>query len=194
MRYFLSQLTPGLKGSMLMDEPEIHISTLVVDDDDTLRRALEAGFMRRGFSVRSANTVRTALEIFREFKPLWVVLDLRMPGCFGLEFIKEVKSCAEYDFKIVVITGYGSISTAVSAMQLGAYSYLTKPVDMDCLINTFEGKLSAQEGQNTKLLSLQDMEWEHIQKTLADCQGNISKAAKALGMHRRSLQRKLNGR
>jgi two-component system response regulator RegA len=114
-------------------------------------------------------------------------VDLRLPGDSGLRVIRELKAL-DTSTVVVVLTGYGSIATAVESMKLGAASYLTKPADADQIVAAFEG---TQPGPDVEAPSLARVEWEHIQRILADCGGNVSQAARVLGIHRRSLQRKL---
>jgi two-component system response regulator RegA len=121
-----------------------------------------------------------------------VVLDLRMPGVSGLEMINPLRNINQ-DIRILVLTGYASIATAIEAIKLGAVYYLTKPADADEII----ARLHEKDGNPTapvknEFLSARRVEWEHINKVLMECNGNISAAARSLGMHRRSLQRKMN--
>jgi two-component system response regulator RegA len=122
-----------------------------------------------------------------------VLLDLRMPGESGLEAIPRLRGLLPRA-RIVVLTGFGSIATAVEAVRRGATDYLTKPVDTDHIIEAFSRDPSAPRPAQVGSAappSLDRVEWEHIQRVLAECGGNVSRAARALGMHRRSLQRKL---
>lgn len=166
---------------------------LLVDDDDFFRDRLKRAFTTRGFVVSEAANYEEAIARVREDFPDMAVVDLKMPGRSGLEVIKEAKAIYP-DICIVVLTGYGSISTATEAVRLGAFSYLPKPADVDDILHAFarEGKeevLSREEEFETP--SLARAEWEHINRVLTDCDGNISVAAKKLGLHRRTLQRKL---
>jgi two-component system response regulator RegA len=167
-------------------------AVLLVDDDDMLRQTLVKAFERRGHAVEQAKSVESAIEKCYIFQPQWLVLDLRMPGQLGTELIKPLKDRYQDSIKIVVLTGYGSITTAIQAMRLGAHNYLTKPTDVDSIIQSFAEQQEVNPTIVAEPLSLSDVEWEHIQKVLRDCDGNISHAAKRLGIHRRSLQRKLN--
>lgn len=160
---------------------------LIVDDDKTFCQALSLALKRRGHQVLLAHNVEEGLAEVRAFQPERVVVDLRMPGGSGLELVKEMGQ--EFpDIVIVVLTGFGSIATAVEAVKLGAVQYLTKPVSADALLAAFEGEAPEDE---TSAPSLDVVEWEHLQRVLAECSGNISEAARRLGMHRRTLQRKL---
>jgi two-component system response regulator RegA len=166
---------------------------LLVDDDDFFRDRLKMAFVSRGFIVSVAADYETAIARVREDSPDMAVVDLKMPGKSGLEVIKEAKSIHP-DIRIVVLTGYGSIATATEAVRLGAFSYLPKPADIDDILQAFarDGKqeVSGHE-EEFETPSLARAEWEHINRVLVDCDGNISVAAKRLGLHRRTLQRKL---
>ncbi|MBK7861441.1 MAG: response regulator [Archangiaceae bacterium] len=163
-------------------------SILVVDDDEALRNRLARAFSDRGLDVRTAADGAAALELARAESPELAVVDLRMPGASGLDVVRELKAVDETT-RIVVLTGYGSIANAVEAVRLGAVNYLTKPADADQVLAALEGKNAAADEPVTP--SLARTEWEHINRVLTDCEGNISEAARRLGVHRRSLQRKL---
>ncbi len=168
---------------------------LIVDDDDALRATLVRAFAGRGFDASGAANFDEAIARARLDPPEMCVVDLRMPGGTGLELIKELKSI-EPQIEIVVLTGYGSIATAIDATRLGATYFLPKPADVDDILTAFtRGKGPPSTDLDTsRAPSLARAEWEHIQRVLADCEGNISEAARRLGMHRRSLQRKLQKR
>ena len=169
------------------------ISLLIVDDDHVLRDRLGRAFADRGFEVRTAADYEDAVEKARAESPEMAVVDLRMPGKSGLELVRDLHELDPHT-RIVVLTGYGSIATAIDAVRLGAMHYLTKPADVDDILAAFEKgeapPLSTVDKEFTAP-SLARAEWEHIQRVLADCGGNISEAARRLGIHRRSLQRKL---
>ncbi|HTA93148.1 MAG TPA: helix-turn-helix domain-containing protein, partial [Polyangiaceae bacterium] len=115
----------------------------------------------------------------------------RMPGASGIDLVREL--CAIDPATVVVmLTGYGSIATAVEAIRAVAVHYLSKPVDIDQILAAFAGQTAATKASEVEVPSLARVEWEHIQRVLADCEGNISRAARLLGLHRRSLQRKLS--
>ena len=167
---------------------------LVVDDDATFRTRLAKALEARGFDTRAASNCTDAVQAAREESPEFAVVDLRMPDGSGLEVVRELKQI-DPTTNVVVLTGYGSIATALDAVRLGATHYLTKPADVDDLLAAF-----ARADQDPSELVLSDhevpslarIEWEHIHRVLADCGGNITQAAKLLRMHRRSLQRKLS--
>ena len=167
---------------------------LVVDDDVTFRKRLVKAVGARGYVAHDAGSAAEAVEVARRVRPQRVVVDLRMPGRSGLELISEL---IEMDpaVQIVVLTGYGSIATAVEAVRSGAVDYLQKPADTEQILAAFEreeGEAHAGGAAGETPPSLARVEWEHIQRILADCGGNISEAARRLGIHRRSLQRKLS--
>ncbi|MBU0730247.1 MAG: response regulator [Proteobacteria bacterium] len=166
---------------------------LLVDDEDFFRERLEQAFTKRGYTVYAAADYVDALVAIKVHKPAMAVIDLKMPGKSGLEVIKDGLKIHP-DLKIVVLTGYGSISTATDAVKLGAVNYLSKPADVDDILHAFTKDPDlAPDVSNTDFPppSLARVEWEHINRVLADCDGNISAAAKKLGLHRRTLQRKL---
>lgn len=163
---------------------------LLADDDPTFRQVLAAALAARGFAVRAAHDVPSAVELAQNDPPEYAVVDLKMPGASGLELVAALKAL-DPNTRIVVLTGFASIATAVEAIKLGAVHYLAKPADADQVVAAFartEGDAAATVGQP---LSIARLEWEHIQQVLLECDGNISATARRLGMHRRTLQRKL---
>ncbi|MDB4934300.1 MAG: Dna binding response regulator PrrA [Labilithrix sp.] len=170
-------------------------SVLVVDDDETFRSRLVRAFQARGFEAQGARDGESAVALAKKESPEYAVVDLRMPGISGLDVVRELKAIDSMT-NVVVLTGYGSIATALEAVRLGATHYLTKPADVDELLAAFERATRppeplAVEDKNV-VPSLARAEWEHINRVLTDCGGNISQAARLLGLHRRSLQRKLS--
>lgn len=164
---------------------------LVVDDDPTFREVLGRAMRRRGFDVREAAGVEEALSLIGDAPPSRAVVDLRMPGASGLKLVEALRRRAPHS-RIVVLTGYASIATAIDAMKLGATHYLAKPADADEIVAAFgDAAPHVVEPIAPRPLSVDRLEWEHIQRVLAEYDGNISATARALGMHRRTLQRKL---
>ena len=166
---------------------------LVVDDDEAFRRRLVRAFEARGFDVRWAADAEGAIALATEESPELALVDLRMPGRSGLEVVRDLKTI-DTSTNIVVLTGYGSIATALDAVRLGATHYLTKPADVDDILAAFARPGRAHDEPamiEHEVPSLARTEWEHISRVLADCGGNITQAARLLGIHRRSLQRKL---
>jgi two-component system response regulator RegA len=167
---------------------------LLVDDDIGLCEAMTRAFTRRGFDVSTAHDTGSAWSNARERTPQYAVIDLKMPGDSGLTLIPRLKSLAS-EMCIVVLTGYASVATAVEAIKLGATHYLAKPVDVDQIVAAF-GREAGDPCQPVadQPLSVERLEWEHIQRVLAEHAGNISATARSLNMHRRTLQRKLSKR
>jgi two-component system response regulator RegA len=168
-------------------------SILIVDDDEVFRNRLARAFVDRGYDVRTAGDYDGAVATAQADSPELAVLDLKMPGRSGLELVKALREI-DPATKTLVLTGYGSIATAVDAVRLGATYYLAKPADADDIVAAFaRGEAPPLEPPDIdyKAPSLARAEWEHINRVLSDCGGNISEAARRLGIHRRSLQRKL---
>jgi two-component system response regulator RegA len=164
---------------------------LVVEDDDVLRERLTRAFEQRGFDVRSVATTEEGARLAEEEAPELVVLDLRVGDRNGLDLI-PVLVRADPGTRIVVLTGYGSVATAVEALRRGATHYLLKPADADQILAAFErGSDGTSPIPPRDPMSLDRVEWEHINRVLTECGGNVSEAARVLGLHRRSLQRKL---
>jgi two-component system response regulator RegA len=168
-------------------------SMLVVDDDRVLRDRLARALRERGYEVRVAGDYDEAIAAARADSPELALVDLRMPGRSGLELVRDLKAI-DVSTKVVVLTGYGSITTAVEAIKLGASHYLPKPADADDVLAAFDRAERAPlepTPVDFHAPSLARAEWEHIHRVLGDCGGNVSDAARKLGVHRRSLQRKL---
>lgn len=167
---------------------------LVIDDDTTFNTVLARALTRRGFQVRSATDADTALIHARAMPPDAVVLDLNLGSSSGLNLIRPLLDIAP-DCRIVVLTGYASITTAVDAIKLGATQYFAKPIEVEAIVAVFGAPDEEEPDAETELpsdpLSVGRLEWEHIQRVLREHEGNISATARALKMHRRTLQRKL---
>lgn len=162
------------------------MKVLFIDDDGIFRQRLALSVQKRGYTVATADGLE-ALSVLADFRPDVVFVDLKMPTEDGLSLIPKIKATLKA-VKIIVLTGYGSITTAMEAARLGATDYLTKPASIQQVINALEGV--AKEVQ-LAVPSLDQVEWEHLQRVLSDCDHNITLAAKLLGIDRRSLQRKL---
>lgn len=171
-------------------------SLLLVDDSYAFRERLARAFRERNFLVWTATNYDEAMQIARSNVPDLAVVDLRMPGKSGLELVRDLKRLHPH-CKVLVLTGFGSIATAIDAIRLGATNYLPKPADADDILAAFargEADVECPPPTAHEVPSLARAEWEHIHRVLADCGGNISEAARRLGIHRRSLQRKLRKR
>jgi two-component system response regulator RegA len=164
---------------------------LVVEDDDAFRAILVKALDARGYDARGVADGKSAIAIAREDSPEMAIVDLKLQDESGLDVVRELKMI-DASTAIVVLTGYGSIATALESIRLGAIHYLTKPTDPDRILAAFERGLAARPRDlPIDTPSLARVEWEHLQRVLTDCDGNISEAARKLGMHRKSLQRKL---
>ena len=177
-----------------MSDSKILPTILVVEDDDGFRNILVRALEARGYDVRGVADAASALALAREDSPEMAVVDLRLNDDSGLDVVRELKAI-DAATAIVVLTGYGSIATALESIRLGAVHYLTKPTDPDRILAAFERGLAARPRDlPVDTPSLARVEWEHLQRVLTDCDGNVSEAARTLGMHRKSLQRKLSKR
>jgi two-component system response regulator RegA len=168
---------------------------MVVDDDATFRQRLVSALEDRGIQAWGAASPQEAKELACRVRPARAVVDLRMPGGSGLELVSELIGI-DSEMAILVLTGYGSIATALEAIRRGAVDYLTKPADADQILAAFEKTGRKAESRSAaedlpSAPSLERVQWEHIQRVLMDCGGNVSEAARILGIHRKSLQRKL---
>lgn len=168
---------------------------LLVDDDELLRERMARALTKRGLEVHPAANADEAVAVARAEGPDLAVLDLKMPGRTGLELLTELRGLLP-ELKCVILTGYGSIANAVDAMRLGAVNYITKPADADQVVEAFRrggGELPTEPAAADEIHppSLAEAEWNHIQQTLSDCDGNVTRAAEKLGIPRRTLQRKL---
>ncbi len=164
---------------------------LLVDDDAVFCQVLSKALRRREYNVEVAHSEVEAAEICARQHPEFAIVDLRIDKDSGLDVIKQLIE-NEKGIRIVVLTGYASISTAVESIKLGAIHYLTKPAQVDDIIQAFyyeEGNAAVSIAAQS--MSAKRVEWEHLQRVLKDHHGNISAAARAMGMHRRTLQRKL---
>jgi len=170
---------------------------LLVDDDVTFVRVLARALGSRGFEVITATHFDEARALTRRHHPRYCVLDLKLGEENGLRLIPELHALVP-DMRVLLLTGYASIATAVEAIKRGAHDYLAKPVDADAVVRALLDGDNADADDNEPPdapeapLALRRLEWEHIQRVLTECDGNISETARRLGMHRRTLQRKLS--
>jgi len=165
---------------------------LLLDDDDVFALRMAKALEARGFEVTRAATAGEAIRLARQDSPEIALVDLRLPDAHGLDVVSELHEI-DQTTRIVVLTGYGAIATAVESLKRGASDYLTKPVDADQVTAALDkAGGSSDSPRDFTVPSLARVEWEHIQRVMTECQGNVSQAARVLGLHRRSLQRKLS--
>ncbi len=184
----IDKTPPGLSLSEFEDK-----SLLIVDDDDPFRDRLSRAMTKKGFEVKDAKTVDIATKIIQTKAPKFAVVDLRLEGGNGLDVVKEL-SRSKNESRIVMLTGYGNLPTAVAAIKAGAIDYLAKPVDADDV----EAALLADPDSKAKPpenpMSADRVKWEHINRVFELCNRNVSETARRLKMHRRTLQRILSKR
>ncbi len=166
------------------------LTLLLVDDDEVLRERLGRALRERGFEVTTAESGEAAIAVARRDAPEFAVVDLRMPGTSGIDVLDALRAI-DPATRVLMLTGYGSIATAVEATRRGAVGYLSKPADADEVVAALTGRAATDASIEIDTPSLARAEWEHIQRVLTDCAGNVSETARRLGIHRRSLQRKL---
>lgn len=184
--------TNPIENDMVGNDITEKATLLLVDDDQDFLNALEPAMRKRGFLVSLANSAESAFELVKNDPPEFAVVDLKMSGNSGLVLVRQLASL-NAGTRIVVLTGFASVTTAVEAIKLGATHYLAKPVDADEIVAAFEKQTGDDEVElASNPLPIERLEWEHIQRVLAEHDGNISATARSLNMHRRTLQRKLN--
>jgi two-component system response regulator RegA len=168
---------------------------LIVEDDQVFARTLARSLERRGYEVATIAHPDELDETLARFRPAFAVVDLRLEGASGLSCVERLHR-ADPETRIVVLTGFASIATAVEAVKLGATNYLTKPATTDDVLAALEtdAEGDASVDVHAPATSLRTVEWEHIHQVLAECDFNVSEAARRLGMHRRTLARKLEKR
>jgi two-component system, response regulator RegA len=177
----------------MMQVNEESTSLLLVDDDTTFCAVLSNALSKRGFTVCVANSVEQALPLAEANPPEFAVVDLKMNGVSGLVLVKKLHELDPHT-RIVVLTGYASITTAVEAIKLGATQYLAKPANADEIVAAFKHTPDDNAPLHTHAIPIDDLTWEHIQRVLHENGDNVSATARALNMHRRTLQRKLGKR
>ncbi|HIJ79274.1 MAG: response regulator [Desulfobulbaceae bacterium] len=168
---------------------------LLVDDEELTRERLTRAFDKKGITVFTATTLSEAIKVIKKQHPKLAVTELNLADNSGLELIKKAKEI-DQEIRIIMLTGYGSIATAVSAIKLGAVDYLSKPADAEDIMNAFAKDITPIDTHHLlndhPVPSLARVEWEHLNRVLKNCEGNISLTAKKLNVHRRTLQRKLH--
>lgn len=166
---------------------------LLVDDDPLFLKALQRALARHGLHTETAQTCAEALAAARAAPPSFAVIDLRLATESGLELIAPLRALRT-DMRVLLLTGYASVATAVEAIKRGADDYLPKPATAAAILRALRGEAAIDAAPPAAMTPLSRLEWEHIQQALQETDGNISAAARLLGMHRRSLQRKLTKR
>ena len=167
---------------------------LIVEDDESLAQILQRSFERRGYQVARAQNHEEVVALLATFSPCYAVVDLKLHGASGLSCVQTLHA-HDPDMRIVVLTGFASIATAVEAIKLGARHYLAKPANTDDIEQAFERHAGdVQAPLSSRPTSIKTLEWERIHQTLVEVDFNISEAARRLGIHRRTLARKLEKR
>ena len=168
-------------------------SLLIVDDDNPFRDRLARSMEKKGFKVAQADSVKSGIQKARETKPAFAVVDLRLGDGNGLEVVKEIQK-SKKESRIIMITGYGNIPTAVAAIKAGAIDYLAKPADVEDIETALLADPSKKAYPPEDPMSADRVKWEHIHRVFELCNRNVSETARRLKMHRRNLQRILSKR
>ena len=179
---------PGLKISDFEDK-----SLLIVDDDDPLRIRLARAMEKKGFQVKDAKTVENAVKLIKSSPPKFALVDLRLGDGSGLDVVEEINKLKK-DSRIVMLTGYGNLPTAVAAVKAGAIDYMAKPVDADDVESALLASPDSKAKPPENPMSADRVKWEHIHRVFELCNRNVSETARRLKMHRRTLQRILSKR
>ncbi len=161
---------------------------LIVDDDEPFRRRLGRAMEKRGFEVTLAESVAAGVACARRSAPAYAVVDLRLQDGNGLDVVESIRAARE-NARVIVLTGYGAIATAVAAVKLGAVDYLSKPADADDVESALLSPPGDKPPPPEKPMSADRVRWEHIQRVYELCDRNVSETARKLNMHRRTLQR-----
>jgi two-component system, response regulator RegA len=180
-------VTPG-DLAFQVDELPADRNLVIVDDDSAFLQRLARAMAQRGFTVRTAASVKEGLNLVRQDPPAFAVIDLRLPDGSGLDIVSALTGLRQ-DARCVIQTGYGNFSSAVTAVKLGAANYVAKPVDADELTDTLLSAMTASALPPDALLSADRVKWEHILRVFELCNHNVSETARRLHMHRRTLQR-----
>ncbi len=183
-----NKTSPGLKISDFEDR-----SLLIVDDDDPLRDRLSRAMEKKGFQVKNAKTVENAIKLVKLSPPKFALVDLRLEDGSGLDVVQEINK-ANKESRIVMLTGYGNLPTAVAAVKAGAIDYMAKPVDADDVESALLASPDSKAKPPANPMSADRVKWEHIHRVFELCNRNVSETARRLKMHRRTLQRILSKR
>ena len=166
-------------------------SLLIVDDDNPFRDRLARSMEKKGFKVTQAESVKSGIQKARESRPAFAVVDLRLGDGYGLEVVRELHQ-SKKESKIIMLTGYGTISTAVAAIKAGAMDYLAKPANVEDIETALLADPSKKAYPPKDPMSADRIKWEHIHRVFELCNRNVSETARRLKMHRRTLQRILS--
>src|ERR1051325_5943070 len=181
----------GVSSDALAGQPESERTLLIVDDDEPLCQRLARAMERRGFIVRTADSVAAGIAVASELHPVFAVVDMRLADGSGLDVVKALRK-SRPGARIVMLTGYGNIATAVAAVKAGAVDYLPKPVDADQIESALLNLERPLPKPPENPMSADRVRWEHIQRIYEQCDRNVSETARRLNMHRRTLQRILS--
>lgn len=178
-----------------MNDSTQNKSLLMIEDDEVFASVSSRALVRRGYDVTLATSIEAARNMINQVSVAFAIVDLNLAGHSALELIPTLRA-RNPDARILMLTGYASIATAVEAIKLGADNYLAKPADIDEILTALDIDSDEEEhdSQFQEPMSVRRLEWEHIQKVLLENHGNISETARQLKMHRRTLQRKLQKR
>jgi len=184
----IKETSSGLKISDFEDK-----TLLIVDDDDSFRSRLSRAMEKKGFKVKDAKTVVDAIKLTRSLPPNFALVDLRLEDGSGLDVVQEINKTRK-DSRIVMLTGYGNLPTAVAAVKAGALDYIAKPVDADDVESALLATSNSKARPPENPMSADRVRWEHIHRVFELCNRNVSETARRLKMHRRTLQRILSKR
>ena len=184
----MEEKTDSKKTANLADN-----SLLIVDDDNPLRDRLSRAMEKKGFKVTQADSVKQGVTQAKNSPPAFAVVDLRLNDGNGLQVVKEIQKLKK-DSRIIMLTGYGNIPTAVAAVKAGAIDYIPKPADADDVENALLASPEKKASPPENPMSADRVKWEHIHRVFELCNRNVSETARRLKMHRRTLQRILSKR
>ena len=182
----IEQTSSGLKISDFEDK-----TLLIVDDDDSFRGRLSRAMEKKGFEVKDAKTVVDAIKLTKSLPPKFALVDLRLEDGSGLDVVQEINKTRQ-DSRIVMLTGYGNLPTAVAAVKAGALDYMAKPIDADDVESALLATPNSKAKPPENPMSADRVKWEHIHRVFELCNRNVSETARRLKMHRRTLQRILS--
>ncbi len=177
-----------MPDNLVSDEIGTDKTLLLVDDDKPFLTRLARAMESRGFAVETAETVASGIAMARSRPPAFAVVDMRLNDGNGLDVIEAIRA-RRPDCNAIILTGYGNIATAVTAVKLGAMDYLSKPADADDVYNALLRKVGEKAEPPENPMSADRVRWEHIQRVYELCERNVSETARRLSMHRRTLQR-----